>query len=93
MRRALVGVCVGAACGVVALAACGAWGGYTHADEWYAAPAPPPGEAAVRSAFALVAYFWWAAFAVGGVIGGLAGLGSWFVRPRRSVPPLNRTGP
>jgi hypothetical protein len=30
MRRVLVGVCVGAVCGVLALAGCGAWGGYTH---------------------------------------------------------------
>jgi hypothetical protein len=85
MKRALIGACIGAVCGVIALAMCGAWGGYHHADEWYAAPAPPPAEAAVRSAGFLVAYFWWAAFMVGGLIGGLAALGSWAVRPRRRV--------
>ena len=85
MQRALVGCCVGGICGVIALAVYGAWGGYTHADEWYPAPAPAPWDAAVRSAFAAVAYFWWAAFTVGGVIGGLAGLGSWVVRPRRRM--------
>jgi len=83
MKRALIGACIGGACGVVALAVCGARGGYHHADEWYAAPAPPPGEAAVRSAVFMVAYFWWAAVPVGAAIGGLAALGSWVVGPRR----------
>jgi hypothetical protein len=86
MRRVLVGVCVGAVCGVLALAGFGAWGGYTHGHEWVAAPAPLPEEDAVRWAFVFVAYAWWLAGGVGGVIGGLAGLGSWLVRPR---PPVN----
>ena len=87
MRRALVGFCAGGLCAVIALAVWAAWGGYKHADEWYAAPAPPPREAAVRSAFSVVAYFWWVAFAAGGFIGGLAGLGSWAVQPRRREVP------
>ncbi len=82
MKRTLVGCCVGAVCGGIALAACGAWGGYTHSDEWYAAPAPAPVDAAVRSASFSLTYWWWLAGAVGGVIGGLAGMGSWLVRPR-----------
>jgi hypothetical protein len=85
MKRTLVGVCVGGVCGVLALAGFGAWGGYTHGHEWVAGPAPPPEEAALRWAFVFVAYYWWFAVVVGGVIGGLAGLGSWLVRPR---PPI-----
>jgi hypothetical protein len=87
MRRTLVGVCVGAICGELALAGCGAWSGYTHGHEWVAGPALPPGEAAARWAFVFVAYYWWLAGAVGGFIGGLAGLGSWLVRPRPPVRP------
>jgi hypothetical protein len=30
MRRTLIGTCVGAACGVLALAGFGAWAGHTH---------------------------------------------------------------
>lgn len=86
MRRVLVGTCVGAACGVLALAGLGAWGGYTRGHEWVASPAPPPGEAALRWAFIFVVYYWWLVGAASGVIGGLAGLGSWLVRPR---PPVN----
>jgi hypothetical protein len=82
MRRTLVGACIGAVCGVFALAGSGAWGGYTHGADWVAAPAPPPAESAVLWAFRFLAYFWWLAAGVGGVIGGLAGLGSWLVRPK-----------
>jgi hypothetical protein len=82
MRRARVGLCVGAVVGVLVLAACGAWGGYSHSHEWVAAPAPPPGEAAARWAFVFIADYGWLAGAVGGIIGGLAGLSSGLVRPR-----------
>lgn len=85
MRRTMVGFCVGAVSGLLALAAGGAWGGYTHGHEWVASPAPPPAVAALRFAFVFVAYYWWLAVAVGGLVGGLAGLGSWLVRPRTRV--------
>jgi hypothetical protein len=86
MRRALVGACVGAVCGVLTLGGFGAWAGYAHGGEWVGRRGLPPGwEAAAVGAFVYGAYYWWLAGAVGGVIGGLAGLGSWLVRPRRSV--------
>jgi hypothetical protein len=85
MRRALVGVGVGAICGVLVLAGFGAWGGYNHAHEWVTGPAPQPVAAAIKWAILAVAYFWWLAALIGGVIGGLAGLGSWLVRPRSPV--------
>jgi hypothetical protein len=85
MRRTLIGCCVGVVGGVIALAACGAWEGYAHGHEWVAGPAPPPWQAAFRWAFVFVAYYWWLAGAVGGLIGGLAGLGSWLARPK---PPV-----
>jgi hypothetical protein len=87
MNRVLAGICVGAVCGVLALASCGAYGGFVHGHEWGGALVRhlPPGEAAIIWAFVFVAYCWWLAGAVGGVIGGLAGLGSWLVRPR---PPV-----
>jgi hypothetical protein len=67
---------------VLALAGLGAWGGYTHGGEWVAAPAPPPAESAIIWALRFTAFYWWLAGAVGGFIGGLAGLGSWLVRPK-----------
>jgi hypothetical protein len=85
MRRTLIGACVGAICGILALTVAGAWGGYNHADEWNAAPAPPPAKAAIWTAFVFVAYYWWLAAGVGGFIGGLAAFGSWLVRPRRAA--------
>src|SRR5260370_17896415 len=76
---------IGAVCGVLALAAAGAVAGYTYGGEAVGPPARPPGpSAAWIGAFVYTAYFWWLAGAVGGVIGGLAGLGSWLVWPRRS---------
>jgi hypothetical protein len=91
MRRALIGAIVGTACGVLALAVWGAWGGYTHGGEWVARPAIPPGwEAAAMGAFVFTAYYWWLFGAVGAVIGGLAGLGSWVVRPRPAIDPFAR---
>jgi hypothetical protein len=86
MRRALIGTCVGVACGVLALAGFGAWAGYTHGGEMVGPPGRPPGwVAAGTGAFVYTVYYWWLAAAVGGVIGGLAGLGSWLARPRHPV--------
>jgi hypothetical protein len=98
MRRTLIGACVGAVCAVLALAALGAWAGFTHGGEWVGRAGMPPGwAAAATGAFVYTAYYGWLAGTVGGVIGGLAGLGSWLVRPRppgkSSVPDHERLGP
>jgi hypothetical protein len=77
MRRAMIGAGVGAACGVLVLAMAGAWAGYTTG---VGGRLPPGWDAALTEAFVYTAYFWWLTATVGGVIGGLAGLGSWFVR-------------
>jgi hypothetical protein len=85
MKRVLVGVCVGWVCGVLSLAGFGAWEGYTWVHEWFAGPASTPEEDAVKWAFVFIARGWWLGGSVGGVIGGLAGLGSWLVRPRPAI--------
>lgn len=86
MRRALIGACIGAACGVLALAGFGAWGGYKYGGEWFGRIAIPPGwYAAAMGAFVFTAFYWWLVAAVGGFIGGAAGLGSWLVRPRANT--------
>lgn len=93
MRRSLIGAGIGAVCGLLALAGGGAWGGYWYGDEWAAGPSPPTGwRTAVHFAFVFTAYYWWLALAVGGFIGGAAGLGSWLVRPRK-LPGGNGHGP
>ena len=81
MRRALIGAVVGVACGIVTLAGLGAWAGFTHV-KWVTPEELAWGwEATGFGVFVYIAYYWWLAGAVGGVIGGLAGLGSWLVRP------------
>ena len=85
MRRTLIGAGVGMACGLLALAGVGAWGGSTFGSG---SRFPPGWEASVMGAFLYVAYFWWLAGTVGVSIGGLAGLVSWLVRPR---PPIKST--
>jgi len=80
MRRAMIGAGVGATCGVFVLAVFGAWAGYTSG---LGTRLPPGWEAAMTEAFVYTAYFWWLVATVGGVIGGLAGLGSWLVRRNR----------
>lgn len=82
MKRALIGFCIGAAFGILVLAGFGAWAGYTHGTGWTGRPALPPLDAAFIWAFCFAAYFWWLAVPVGGIIGGLAGLGSRLVQPR-----------
>ena len=59
---------------------------FTHGGEWVGRTGLPPGwSAAVTGAFVYTAYYWWLTGTVGGVIGALAALGSWLVRPRPSV--------
>jgi hypothetical protein len=61
----------------------GAWAGLAHGGEWVGRVGLPPGwTAAALGAFVYTAYYWWLAGAAGGFIGGVAGLGSWLVRPR-----------
>ncbi len=81
MTRAVIGAAVGFCAGLLGLALYGAWDGYTNGG-WTRRDLPPGWQAAVSEAFVFVAYFWWLAGGVGAVIGGLAGLGSWLVRPR-----------
>lgn len=85
MFRAMIGAAIGAALGTSALAGYGLWLGFTQGCDWRQPVLPPGFEAAVTSALALLLYLGWAPFAAGGVIGGLAGFGSWLVRPRKSV--------
>jgi len=82
MKRTMIGFCLGASCGILLLAGLGAWAGYTHGTGWTGHPALPQSEAAFIWALGYTAYFWWLAVGVGGIIGGLAGLGSWLVRPQ-----------
>ena len=79
MQRTLIGAGVGMVCGELALAGLGAWMGYALGSG---ARFPPGWEAAGMGAFLYAAYFWWLAIPVGGIIGGLAGGGSWLVRPK-----------
>jgi hypothetical protein len=83
MRRALLGTCSGAVCGVLTLAGFGAQAGFTHGGLWVFGRQLPPGwGAAGMGAFVYTAYCWWPAGIIGAIIGGLAGLGSWLVRTR-----------
>ena len=82
MMRALIGAAAGVTLCLVALAGYGAWWGLTGGVDWRHPLLPPGWEAAAVNASAVLLIFWWAAVAVGAVVGGLAGLGSWLVRPR-----------
>jgi len=76
MRKTLAGFCSGAVYSVVALAALGGSLGFVCGSGW----------AGMSFAYLLVLYYGWFAAAVGGTIGGLAGLVSWLVQvepPRR----------
>jgi hypothetical protein len=78
MNRVLGGGGVGAGLGVLALAGVGAYLGFrsgTDGGGW---------GAAATWAFVFLDYYGWLAAAVGGAVGGVAGLGSWLVRPRGS---------
>ena len=91
MKRTAIGAGIGAACGVLALAATGAVAGHTQGGEAFARISIPPGVyAACLGAFVYTAYFWWLAGTMGAIIGGLAGLGSWLVRPG---PPARARAP
>jgi hypothetical protein len=85
MNRILIGAAAGI---VVALCALAAWGGYYGYVEPGAAGRPPGLDNAWRAALYCAVVFSYAAVPVGAVIGGLAGLGSWLVRPR----PTSRRG-
>ena len=79
MKRASIGAGVGMVCGVLTLAGFGAWVGF---GQGVGTRIPPGWEGAGMGAFIFTAYYWWLAGTIGGVIGGLAGVGSWLVRPR-----------
>jgi hypothetical protein len=78
----MIGAVVGVTLGLVALAGYGAWWGLTQGVDWRHPLLPPGWDAAAVNATVMLLYFWRAAVAVGGMIGGLAGFGSWRVRPR-----------
>ena len=89
MRRALLGTCIGAVCGVLTLAGIGAQAGFTYGGLWVFGGHLPPGwGAAGLSAFVYTAYDWWLAGIIGAIFGGLTGLGSWLVRPRPAAKKL-----
>jgi hypothetical protein len=71
---------------MLALAGLGAWFGYTNGGAGMPGSLPPGWEAAWMGAFVFTTYYWWLAGALSAVIGGLAGLGSWLVRPRDPRP-------
>jgi hypothetical protein len=84
MIRAVIGAGIGFAVGVILIAAWGACDGYTEGIPTRR-DLSPGAEAAALNAFIYTAYFWWLGGIPGSLIGGLAGLGSWAVAPRRSV--------
>jgi ABC-type antimicrobial peptide transport system permease subunit len=87
MNRTLIGYFLGAGYGLLLLAALGVVAGLTEGGAAVARPHIEPGPyAALLGAFVYTAYFGWLAGLVGGLIGALAGLGSWLVRPRASGP-------
>lgn len=89
----MIGAAVGVALGMTALAGDGVWWGFTQGVDWRQPNLPPGVEAAVVNAVTVLAYFWWAAFAVGGGAGGWAGFGSWLVRTQPSISTCARNAP
>jgi hypothetical protein len=83
VNRALIGAAIGVFVGLLLLAGWGSYHGFAHG--LVTSKTPPGLEAALVIAFVCLAYFWWLAVFVGGVVSGLAGLGSWLVRPRREI--------
>jgi hypothetical protein len=81
MLRAVVGAAAGVACAVLLIAGLGAWDGFANGSDFHRLP--PGLGAAVSSATDCVVFFLPVPAACGAVIGGLAGFGSWLVRPRR----------
>jgi hypothetical protein len=80
MLRTVIGATVGMACALLALAGYGAWYGYHNGVS---TNGTPPGVAAAASqAVAGVVFYGVVPAACGAIIGGLAGFGSWLVRPR-----------
>ncbi|MFY7953600.1 MAG: hypothetical protein ACOVT5_13930 [Armatimonadaceae bacterium] len=79
MLRTVIGSVIGMAAGMLTLAVFGALYGYENGVE--TARVPPGLDGAVRSAFIWSVFFFWLALPAGAVIGGVAGLGSWLVRP------------
>jgi hypothetical protein len=82
MKRAFIGATAGVVCAVLLIAVLGGWDGYVNGVP--TARRPPGVAAALSNAFFCVMYFWPVPSACGAVIGGLAGFGSWLVRPRRT---------
>jgi hypothetical protein len=79
--RALFGAAAGTACALLLLAWLGASHGYANGIPTNGMP-PGVGVAALEAA-ACVVFYGPVSAACGAVIGGLAGYGSWLVRPRR----------
>ena len=80
MVRTLIGAAVGVVVGMLVLAGWGAWYGYENGVP--IAQLPPGWEAAGVSAFTTSVFLFWMGMLPGAVIGGVAGFGSWMVRPR-----------
>lgn len=80
MTRVAIGFGIGVGIGLLALAGLGAWFGYT---EGLPNQMPPGVNAALLEAVLFVVFGWWTAL-VPGIIGAIAGFGSWLVRPAKS---------
>jgi hypothetical protein len=92
MLRTIVGAMIGAALGLLAFAAWGAWDGY-HYGLPTRRDLAPGFEAAAISALVYAMFLGWMGVVAGGVIGGGAGLGSALVRAISSSSRSPRPAP
>jgi hypothetical protein len=92
MIRTIVGGMIGAALGVLAIAAWGAWDGF-HDGVPHRRDLAPGWETAVISALWYALFLGWMGVVAGGLIGGGAGLGSALVRATSSSAPSPRPAP
>jgi hypothetical protein len=80
MLRTVAGVVIGMAVGMFLLAG---WGGYDgYVNGLPSARIAPGLEAAATEAVVVPVFYFWMGMLPGAVIGGVAGVASWLVRPR-----------
>jgi hypothetical protein len=85
MLRTVVGAVIGTTVGLLLLACWGGSDGYVNGLP--SARLAPGLEAAVTEALVVPLFYFWMGMLPGAVIGGIAGFGSWLVRPRGSALP------